>query len=119
MKNILVVEDDKNIAKALEVRLRSSGYTPMIAHDAVMGIQSAVKNKPNLVIMDISIPGGDGLMVAERMSKLDETCDIPVIFLTATKKPGYKERAEELGAAAYFEKPYDANQLMGKVTQLI
>lgn len=119
MKTVLVVEDDKKIAKTLEIRLRSMGYLPLMAYDAVMGIQSAVKDKPDLVIMDISMPGGDGLSVFETMNELVDTSNIPVIFITASKKLSYRERAADLGAAGYFEKPYDSDRLLGRIEQIL
>lgn len=119
MKQVLVVEDDKNIAKSLEIRLRAMGHKPLLAFDAVMGIQSAVKHKPDLVIMDISMPGGTGLSVAETMQELTATQSTPVIFITASKKLSHREKAIELGAAGFFEKPYDSEVLLNKVDQLI
>lgn len=119
MKQVLVVEDDRNIAKSLEIRLRSMGYKPVLAFDAVMGIQSAVTHKPDLVIMDISMPGGTGLSVAETMQELSATQSTPVIFITASKKLSHREKAIELGAAGFFEKPYDTERLLDKVSQII
>ena len=119
MKQVLVVEDDRKIAKTLEIRLRSMGYKPVLAYDAVMGIQSAVQHRPDLVIMDITMPGGDGLSVAESMHDLTTTQNTPIIFITASKKISHRERALELGAAGFFEKPYDTERLLGKVAQLI
>lgn len=119
MKQVLVVEDDRKIAKTLEVRLRSMGYKPLLAYDAVMGIRSAVKNQPDLVIMDIAMPGGDGLSLAESMQEATTTCNTPIIFITASKKISHREKALELGAAGFFEKPYDSDRLLSKVSQLI
>lgn len=119
MKQVLVVEDDRKIAKALEVRLRSMGYKPLLAYDAIMGIRSAVKNQPDLVIMDIAMPGGNGLSVAESMQDVAATSSTPIIFITASKKISHRERALELGAAGFFEKPYDSERLLSKVAQLI
>ncbi len=119
MKQVLVVEDDRKIAKSLEIRLRSMGYKPVLAYDAVMGMKSAVQNNPDLVIMDIAMPGGDGLSIAESMQDLTTTNSTPIIFITASKKLSHRERALELGAAGFFEKPYDAERLLGKVAQLI
>ncbi len=119
MKQILVIEDDKNIAKSLEIRIRSMGYKALLAFDAVMGIQSAVKHKPDLVIMDISMPGGTGLSVAEKMQELTMTQNTPVIFITASKKISHREKALEMGAVGFFEKPYDTERLLNKVTQVI
>ncbi len=119
MKRVLVIEDDKRIAKSLEIRLRSMGYETVLAYDAVMGIKSAVQNNPDLVIMDIAMPGGNGLAVAETMQELTATQSTPVIFITASKKISHREKALELGAAGFFEKPYETERLLGKVSQLV
>jgi len=119
MTQILVIEDDRKIAKSLEIRLRAMGYKTMLAYDAVMGIKSAVQNKPDAVIMDIAMPGGDGLTVAESMQELSSTQGTPVIFITASKKISHRERAIELGAAGFFEKPYDTDRLLDKVAQVV
>lgn len=119
MKQVLVVEDDRKIAKSLEIRIRSIGHKPVLAFDAIMGIQSAVKHNPDLVIMDISMPGGTGLSVAETMQELSATQNTPIIFITASKKLSHREKALELGAVGFFEKPYDTDKLLDKVSQVI
>ncbi len=115
MKKILIVEDDKKIVAALSVRLKAAGYEAVAAFDAVMAGSVAAKERPDLVLLDISMPGGDGLLVAERLRKLPVPVNIPMIFLTASKKPGLREQAMALGAAAFFEKPYEADQLLGAI----
>ncbi len=119
MKKVLVVEDDRKIAKSLEIRLRSMGCKPYLAYDAVMGVNSAVKHSPDLVIMDITMPAGSGLSAAESMQDISSTCSIPIIFITASKKLSHREQALELGAAGFFEKPYDIERLLEKVSQVI
>ena len=117
-KKILIVEDDRKIAMALALRLQAAGYETLIAGDAVAGVSTAVKSLPNLVLLDISLPAGNGFTVAERM-KTALPNPVPVIFLTASKQPGFRDRARELGAAGYFEKPYEAEDLLAAVRQRI
>jgi DNA-binding response OmpR family regulator len=93
MKKILIVEDDKNIMMALTVRLRNAGYVVLVAFDAVMALGIAIKQRPDLVLLDISIPGGNGFMVAERLQNSTLTAGVPMLFLTASKQPGLRERA--------------------------
>jgi len=114
MKKILIIEDDRKIALAVALRLKSSGYEATIAYDALTGVSTAVKLKPDLVLLDISMPAGDGFAVAERIQSLVPT-RTPIIFLTASKQPGFRERAQELGAAAFFEKPYEPDELIAAV----
>ncbi len=113
-KNILIIEDDRKIAMALAVRLKSAGYEAIIAHDAVTGVNAAVQHRPDLVLLDISMPAGNGFMVAERIQSLVPTLT-PIIFLTASKQSDFRKRAEELGAAGFFEKPFDAEKLLAAI----
>lgn len=111
MKKILIVEDDRNIARSLEVRLKSEGYEVAIACDAITGVNFALKLRPDLVLLDISLPAGSGFNVAERLQRLLATMT-PFIFLTASKQPGLREKAKELGAAGFLEKPYEGEELL-------
>src|SRR5581483_9369689 len=95
-KKILIVEDDKTIQKALSIRLRAAGYAVATADDAVSAVPAVQKEQPQLILLDISIPGGDGFGVAARVRELPGGANIPFIFLTASKAPGFKERADQL-----------------------
>ena len=117
-KKILIVEDDQKIALALALRLKSAGYETSTASDALTGVSTAASLRPDLVLLDISMPAGNGFTVAERMRNAFVS-PTPIIFLTASKQPGFRERAQELGAAGYFEKPYEAEALLAAVHQQI
>jgi DNA-binding response OmpR family regulator len=118
MKTILVLEDDPKIAIALAVRLEAAGYNVLTAPDGVRGLKLALVNRPDLIVMDIWMPVGLGLSVAQRLKDLgfEKT---PVIFITASRLKGLREAADNLGAAGYFEKPYDPEQLLGAVHQAL
>jgi len=105
-----VVEDDRKISLALAVRLKSSGYRVLAAYDAL-----AARHEPDLVILDITMPAGDGLDVAEKIQNRNNTVGTPMIIITASREPGLKERATELGAVAYFEKPFRASNFLAAV----
>lgn len=114
MKKILIVEDDRLTATALSSRLKMSGYGVTVAPDALSGLESAVKLQPDLVLLDISMPAGDGFTVAERIQDL-LPMETPIIFLTASRNPGLRERAGELRAAAFFQKPLNVDDLLGAI----
>lgn len=118
-KKILIVEDDKKISTALAVRLRMTGYEVVTAFDAVLALSMAVKHQPDLVVLDISMPGGDGFSVADRVQTHGATAGVPMIFITASKKEGLRERAMELGAAGFFEKPYKDDELVAAVQEAL
>jgi CheY-like chemotaxis protein len=112
---ILLVEDDEKIVKALTIRLKGQGYDVVAAFDAVMAITKAMEHHPDVVLLDISMPGGNGFTVAERLHDSSLTTDIPIIFLTASKEPGLKERAKELGAMGFLEKPFESHELIAVI----
>lgn len=111
MKSILIIEDDRKIAMALTLRIKTAGYNATTAYDALTGVNAAVENLPDLVILDICLPVGDGFSVANKIQSLVPT-PIPIIFITASKQPGFRQQANEAGAAGYFEKPYEAEELL-------
>jgi DNA-binding response OmpR family regulator len=117
-KRLLIIEDDQKISKALALRVKAAGYEVSLACDAVMGVNSAMKHKPDLVLLDISMPGGNGFAVAERIQTLAPTFT-PIIFLTASKRNDFREKARELGAAGYFEKPYDSRLLLATIYDVL
>ena len=115
MKKILVVEDDQKIAMALVVRLKANGYEVIAAFDAVAGVQMAVKHRPDLVILDISMPAGNGFDVAAQIQNLAPTVGTPMIFITASSRPDFVTRAAELGAVAFIRKPFKDGELIADV----
>jgi DNA-binding response OmpR family regulator len=111
---ILIVEDDRKIAMALGLRLRAAGQEVIFAYDAVTGLRSAVKDRPDLVLLDIGLPAGSGLVAAERIQNLVPKY-VPIIFLTASRQPELRQRAMALGAAGFLEKPFEADELMATI----
>jgi len=119
MSKILVVEDDLDINKALTCRLRAAGYHVIPAQDGLVGLCAAVREEPDVLVIDISMPGGDGFSVVERLRENTEFGDVPFIVLTASRRPEYRETAKKLGAVAYLEKPYESSELLGAVEKAV
>jgi CheY-like chemotaxis protein len=117
MKKILIADDDENITNALSRRLEANGYEVLTAPDGLQALLLAREEKPDLMLLDMWMPVGIGLSVAERMQELG--LDIPVIFLTASRAPGLVDAAREVGAVAYLEKPYDPPQLLRTIEQAL
>lgn len=119
MKKVLVIEDDQSINKSLCLRLETAGFDVYSAFDAILGTSCAVQNKPDIAILDISMPGGNGFTVAERLKSNPETANMPFIFITASRQPELAQKAAALGAVGYFEKPYDPVALLEAVDDYV
>ena len=118
MKKILIAEDDKKIADALEIRLKAAGYEVQIVADGLRSYLRAQTWTPDLILMDIYMPIGSGLAVAQEL-KDTELADTPIIFMTASKQKNLRVRAEELNAAGYFEKPFDTKKLLAAISRAL
>lgn len=109
-RKVLVVDDEQDVAKALKVRLKANGFNVVLASDSIQAFTMASKEKPDLIILDIMLPGGGGFAVAERLKQSQVTHRIPIIFLTGIA--GGEERAYTLGASGYVLKPYQPDELL-------
>jgi CheY-like chemotaxis protein len=119
MRTILLVEDDKKISMALSLRLRSMGFQVDSAADAVYAMNAAIRCQPEVVLLDINLPGGDGFVVADRLRASEDLGTTPIIFITASKNPELRERASTYGSCAFLEKPFQAAQLKEALQQFI
>jgi CheY-like chemotaxis protein len=111
MKTVLLIDDDNVFLLTIGVRLKSMGYVVHAAKDAVSAVSAVRKTSPDVIVLDVSLPAGDGFMVAERLQKLITAAATPIIFVTASERPGMSERAMKLGAVAFLNKPFDATTL--------
>jgi len=117
MKKILVVEDDKKIVAALTIRLKAAGYEVLTAPNGFEGLKVALRSRPDLIISDIWMPVGIGFSMAGRLQEWAP--GIPVIFITAGREKGLEKAAKQLGAVAFFEKPYDSAKLLAAVANAL
>ena len=111
MKSVMLVDDDNIVLLGTGVRLKGLGYTVFTAKDAVSAVSGVVKNRPDIVVLDVSLPAGDGFLVAERLQKMVGSAATPIIFITASPKPYLRERARKMGASAFLQKPFDVSVL--------
>jgi CheY-like chemotaxis protein len=114
-RRILIVDDEFDIVKALTVRLRVSGFEVLSAFDGIQGVFVALKEKPDLILLDVRMPGADGFTVADQLKRSSLTRDIPVVFLTGSPEPSAQEKALALGARFYIKKPYDPEELLDAI----
>ena len=118
MDKILIVEDDEHISMAIKVRLEANDFEVITAVDAIVGLDKAVKQRPDLILLDISMPGGNGLKVAERIRNIVENPP-PFIIITASNLPNLREDAAALGAAGFFEKPFNVDSVIPVIRDAI
>jgi DNA-binding response OmpR family regulator len=112
---ILVVDDDPDLVKALRLRLRANNYEVATASDGYAAIATAQKERPALIILDLGLPVGDGFVVLERLQSSDTLAGVPVIVLSARDPQSNEERALKAGAAAFFQKPADNEELLNVI----
>jgi len=112
---ILIVDDDPDLRQALKLRLRANRYETVSACDGYSAIAQAYKEQPNLIILDLGLPAGDGFVVLDRLQKDDKLSDIPVLVLTARDPQSSEQRALDAGASAFFQKPADNAELLDVV----
>lgn len=111
-KKILIIEDDMSISKMLRIMLQNNGFMTMAAFDAITGKSAIVASSPDLILLDISMPGGSGIEIADFVIQNPKFCTIPIIIITASGNPEIKARALELGVVAYVEKPFDVKYVL-------
>jgi DNA-binding response OmpR family regulator len=118
-KKILIIEDDYDLSALIIRHLHSADYDVLNVGDAIQGVQFARREMPDLIILDLMIPGGGGQNVLERLNRLHETQSIPVVVLTGVHDPEVKKKVLEAGAMEYLEKPYNAQELLRSVEEHI
>ena len=119
MLRILLVEDNDMNRDMLSRRLVRNGYEVLLAMDGQQGIDMALSEHPDLILMDMSLPVIDGWEATRRIKANDATRRIPVIALTAHAMAGDREKAIEVGCDDYDTKPVEISRLVGKITALL
>lgn len=109
---ILVIDDDREIVRGIGIRLRAAGYEMLSAHDGQAGLNIAVAEMPDAIILDLRMPVLDGMGFLAQARKRLEPARIPIIVLSANVVEKARRRAMDLGASCFLEKPYDAKRLM-------
>lgn len=118
-KKIMIVEDNTDLVNALTKRLRANSYDTIFALDADKAIQLAHKEKPDLIILDIGLPKGDGFSVMKKLDSSVNLSKIPVIVMTAQNNVMTFKRSFRAGVAAFFQKPVDDLQLLSIVETVL
>jgi DNA-binding response OmpR family regulator len=117
--NILIVDDDKDFLEGLDFLLSSNGYHVITAMDGTSLFNMAHKEKPDAIILDLSLPGVNGYYVMERLKSVTFFANIPIIILTGMNASVNKKRSLTAGAAAFFEKPFDHVELLTAIENAV
>src|ERR1700730_18081678 len=111
-KKILIVDDDADVRHGMHLRLKANHYDTFFAADAASSMLEARKHEPDLVILDLGLPAGDGFLVMERLKTVPSLAMIPIIVVSARDVRANQERALKAGAKAFLQKPVDNAELL-------
>ena len=118
-KRILIVEDDASMRQVLVAQMKTSDYDALPAPDALTALAQAQKNLPDLILLDLGLPGGGGLNLMQRLQSIPKLSVIPIIVISAREGIPIEREVLEKGAAAFFKKPVDFSQLLVKIRELL
>lgn len=112
---VLVVDDDRLVLHSTRLLLEASGFAVVTVDRGDAAVESAVREKPDVLLLDVMMPDVDGWETLSRLQAAPETRGIPVVIFTAREHSRGRRLARELGAADYVQKPFDAKALVGLV----
>ena len=118
-EKVLIVDDDNEITMLLEFILKEGGYATFVAHNGEDGIKIALEEKPDILVLDLMMPGIDGFQVCAKLKSDDTTKNIPIIMLTALGMGKDFEKGLESGADWYITKPFESQHLIKRIKYLL
>ena len=119
MATILIAEDDHAISDLVAYNLERAGHTPLAAYDGLTALEVARRDKPELILLDIMLPGEDGYNILKRLKSDTRTRDIPVIMVTAKEAEFDKVKGLEGGADDYITKPFGLMEFVARVKAVL
>jgi len=115
-QTVLIIDDDMAVVKLLARELRSAGYSIVAAVDPVQGLMTAKRESPDLILLDLMMPAGGGMLVLERLAIMGRA---RIVVMTAMDEPGLKEQAQSHGAVAFVKKPVEPKAVAALLQQLL
>lgn len=109
---ILIADDDRVLTLVLGTQLKRAGYQVVIVYDAMQAIMAAMRNPPDAILLDVSMPGGTGLQVLRQLKNSVKTNLVPIIVITGSLEPGMAAKVKSLGADEFMTKPPDVERLL-------
>jgi CheY-like chemotaxis protein len=119
MKTVLVIDDDPAIVHLLKEDLSAEGYNVLEGYDGQMALQLARQSKPDLIVMDVNMPLINGVKALEYLRGLEDTCLIPILFLTGEATGNLPQELLDAPRAAHLKKPIDLEHLNSMIRQFI
>ena len=118
-QKILVIEDDADVRLGYSVLLKAHHYVTLFAADSLSAMSEGRRYQPDLIILDLGLPGGDGFIVLERFKGIPNLAVVPVIVVSGRDVRGNKERAFKAGARAFLQKPWNDDELLAIIGRLL
>lgn len=118
-KKILIIEDSPTIVSLLRNRIEDSGYETIAANDGESGLQMIKEKMPDLIILDVKMPGMDGFEVCRIVKGDPNIKDIPIVFVTASAQKSDIEKYREVGGSGYITKPYEGKALVDEIKKVL
>jgi len=118
-KKIMVVDDEPYIARVIKFKLEQEGYIVISANDGITGLNKIREEKPDLVLLDVMMPGMTGYEVCQKIKGDAELAGIPVVILTAKGQERDREQGLSVGASDYITKPFSPNRLLELVRTMV
>ncbi len=118
-KKVLIIDDDRQVSLALSIRLKASGYDVDVAGDGESGLEKLAAGAPDVVLLDMRMPGIDGLEVMRQMKQDPRLADIPVIFVSANAQETAKRAALNAGGQFFLEKPFESRALLEAIRRVL
>lgn len=119
MARVLVIDDEPDVRWLIRMSLERAGHEVIDAEDGLRGIALAMKQRPEIIVLDLMMPVMDGYGVLAELAKDPRTADVPVVVLSARAIPDEAERAVGAGARRFLEKPFDPDLLAGELNDLL
>jgi DNA-binding response OmpR family regulator len=116
---ILIIDQDRPLVKSLERTFDFCGYEVWDAPDGMIGVQMAIRHKPDLIILELEFPSGGAYFVLQNLKRSLITRDIPVLVLTGSSNAAAKKRLMDFGLMTYLQKPCDREELLAQVVELL
>jgi DNA-binding response OmpR family regulator len=118
-KRILLIEDDPSVLRAISYMLEKEGYDVLTAMNGLVGLRKAKEENPDLLVLDVMLPGIDGFEVCHRLRAESQTAQLPILMLSAKGQAADKATGLQVGADEYLTKPVERSVLLSKIEALL